>query len=238
MALVQVTKSADTNDGSAATVATAAFSANTTVGNTITGHVSWQGTSTGDLTSVTGQGTATIVDRILVDSVGNIFMATYVLQNITGGATTAMTANFSPNATFRRISAQEFSNIDTGTQPNAHEINASATFGTGTDAVTSAVTSGQTTTATCTLWGAAYDDTTATIPSVGTGFTSADSMTLVAGDAFRIEYKLADASGSGKKSTFTTTAGTDKIGVGFIALTEPSAVVVFPPTLLMGQACM
>lgn len=218
-ALVQITKSADTNDGTAATVATAAFASASTAGNTIVGHVTWQQTL-GALTSVTdGTNTYSIVDSTVVSVGDNINMATFVAQNIAGGGTLTITANFTNTPAFRRITASEISGVLTTGQPNAHKINASATFGTGTDAVTS--TSATTTADGCYIYGAAYDESANTIPSAGTSFTSRDTATFTAGDAWRVEDRVQSSQGS-IAATFTITGGTQSLGVAMVAL-APSA---------------
>lgn len=225
---IQVTKSPDTNDAPATSVVTAAFASALTAGNTVTGHVSFQNGGLGgtELTSVTDSAgnTYTIIDRQEIAGTG-LYLATFVKANVAAGAAPTVTANFSVAVAFRRIAAQEFSGLATTGQPNNHKSNASATFGTGTDAVTSTAA---TTTATCTVVGVAYDDSTATIPAVGTGFTSLDTGSFGAGDAFRVEYKTGVAAGS-VAATFTTTAGTDAIGVAMLALEEAAAGGGFKP---------
>jgi hypothetical protein len=216
---VQTAHSPDTNDGAATTVTVTMGSAFTAT-NALAVKVTWQSPSVNDLTSVTDtSNTYTIIDRITVDAPNTIRMATAVAQNIAAGGPRTITANFSTSALFRRISCSEYDTVATTGQPNAHQINASAAFGTGTDAVTS--NTGTTTVDGCTIWGAAYDDTSATIPSVGTSFTSRFSGTGAAGDANRIEDRVQSTQGA-VAATFTTTAGTDSIGVAMLAFAPAS----------------
>ncbi len=222
MALVQVTKSADTNDGTSTTVATAAFVSTATAGNTITGHISWQG-ATATATVTDGVTSGTVYDTVTIDTPNGIRMASYVIQNITAGGPRTITATFSVGSQYRRISAQEWSGVATTGQPNKHILGSSSAFGTGTDAVTSGT---QTTTVNgCTIVGFAYNDSTATTPSIGTGFTNADSAALGAGDAYRVEYKTQSTAGS-VAATFTTSAGTDLHGVAMLALENTAAPIV------------
>lgn len=232
MPFVQSTQSPDTNDPATTSVVTAAFGAALTAGNCVVGHVSFQnaGLSGTELTTVTDSAgnSYTIIDRQEIAGTG-LYLASFLKANIAAGSGVTVTANFSVGVAFRRISAQEFSSQATAGQPNQHKINSSATFGTGTDAVTSTTA---VTTATCTIWGVAYDDSTATIPSAGTGFTSAATGTFGAGDAFRVEYKTGVAAGT-VAATFTTTAGTDAIGVAMLALEETGGGGI--PADLMGK---
>ncbi len=219
MALVQVTKSADSNDGFATTVATAAFGSSSTAGNTITGHISWLNGGTITCTSVSDGVTGGALYDQTTDG-SDIRMMTYVIQNITAGGPRTVTATFSGNCAYRRISAQEWSGVATTGQPNKHVMVNSTSFGTGTNAVTSGA---QTTTVDgCTIVGFAYDSTAANTPSVGTGFTSADSASYGAGDTFRVEYKTQATQGS-VAATFTTSAGTDSIFAGMLALENSSS---------------
>lgn len=221
MSLVQSTKSADTNDGAANTVATAAFGSNPTAGNAIVGHVSWQG-SLGHLTNVTdnasgGTNTYSVIESWTVSTVDSIMMATICAQNIkTGASPLTVTANFSSTDSYRRIEVSEFNGVATTGQPNAHAHSAdNATFSTSTDAITSG--NGTTNVNGCTIFGVGYNEHSATIPTVGTGYTTADNMALGAGDAWRTESKV-QASQGAVAATFTSAAGADPHGVGMIAL--------------------
>ncbi len=215
MTLVQSVKSPDSNDGDSTTVTVTA--ATTSSGNCCVGHVSWAGSSVNDLSTVSdGTNSYTIIDRIQLSGASGIYLATFIKANITGVTTPTITATFGAVRSYRRISFSEFSGIATTGQPNGNAINTSSSFGTGANAVTSGT---DTTTATCTIWGVAYDVSSATIPSVGSSFTSADSASYGAGDAFRIEYGTGVASGS-RAATFTTTAATDDIAAAMLAIEE------------------
>jgi hypothetical protein len=229
-AVVQVTKSADTNDAAAATVVTQAWGASPTAGNPIVVWVTYQQVLT-DLASVkngtgaggaTGSDTFTLVDRLVVSVGDNINLAAYICQSPT--QTNAITANFtSTTAAFRRITAVEVSGAATTGQPNAHAINASNAFGTGADAATS--TAATTTLAGCLILGMGYDESATTIPALGTGFTSVDTASWSAGDAWRVEKQTQSAAGS-IAATFTDSVGGHSIGVSMVAIAAPT-----PPVL-------
>jgi len=224
MAKVQSRISADTNDGSATTVATQTFGASFTAGNAVWGHVSWIGLAA-NLTGVSdGTNTYTIQQTTGPDG-NSINCATFYKENVAAVASPVITATFSVGQTFRRIRGEERSGIITASALNKFAAQFSATFGTGADAVTSGA---QTTTVDgCQVVGVAYDDTAATIPSVGTNYASTDTATFAAGDAFRTEDRTQATQGS-IAATFTTTGGTDNIHAHMLAFAPappPAAAV-------------
>jgi len=240
MSYLQSTKSADTNDAASATVATAAQASNSTAHACIVGHASWVGTASTDLTSVTdnatgGSNTYAIIDAWTVSTVDNVFQATFLAQNIKGASKLTVTAHFSPNATFRRIQADEYGSVAQSGQPNVHHASANdATFSSSTDAVTSGAAT--TTVDGCTIWGVAHNEQSTTIPTAGTGYTARDSSTYSAGDAFRSEDKLQASKGS-VAATFTSSAGANRHGVAMIALT-PIGAVVMSDTLVITEPAL
>jgi hypothetical protein len=222
--IVQTTKSADTNDGSANTVATQAFGSAPTQHDGIQVEVFWIGTATGNITSVTdnatgGSNTYVQQDVVEMDTSAAGFIASYICKDLKAGASAlTVTANFGTNVTFRRIHAQQVTGIDNTTQPDngasGHAINHSSSFGTGANAATS----GNLTTDTpnCLVIGMADNDTAARVPSLGTGFAAVDSGTFSAGDAFRVESQTKAAAGT-IAATFTLSTGTDAIGIVAVA---------------------
>jgi hypothetical protein len=237
MSYLQSCQSADTNDAASATVATAAQGSNSTAHACVVGHVSWVGTASSDLTSVTdnatgGSNTYAIVDAWTVSTVDNVFQATFIAQNIKGASKLTVTGHFSPNASFRRIQADEYGSVAQSGQPNAHHASANdATFSNSTDAVTSGAA---TTSANgCTIWGLAHNEQSTTLPSAGTGYTGRNSSTYSAGDAYRSEDKVQTTAGS-VAATFTSTAGASRHGVAMIAL-APIGAVVMSDTLVITE---
>lgn len=90
--------------GAVTTCAGVAFGSNTTAGNTIAVLLCWLGTtgtggSTNNITSVTGQGTFTVITGSLINfgittNYSNVGCEWAVATGITGGATTAETCHF------------------------------------------------------------------------------------------------------------------------------------------------
>ena len=197
-----------TADAAAATIA-ATFTSATGANGCITGFVDWFGSATTDLTSVTdnksgGSNTYTIVDAVAFGGIAGLFRASFIAAN--AGSATTVTAHFSPNAQFRRIEIQEITGADTSSPLNAHHGQSQSAPGTGSNAVSSG--SFTSTVNNCLILGSTGCGTSSTIPSVGTGFTSADSLNNASdGDAQIVESKTLGTAGS-TSVTFTTTAGT------------------------------
>ena len=219
MSKVQSAVSADTNDLSGATVVTQNLGSAITAGNAGWGHVSWQQGGTSVTNVSDGTNTYPVIQTTGPDA-NSIFCATFFAGNLSAtGATPHLTATFNVSSLFRRIHFEEWSGVATSSSLNKNAAQESATFGTGTDAVTSGA---QTTTAACQVVGVAYDSSTTTVPSVGTGFTLGDSSSFSAGDNFRTENLTQGASGS-TAATYTTTAGTDQIHVHMLAMAPGAA---------------
>ena len=215
MSKIQSQVSADTNDGSAGTVATQAFASAFTAGNLVWGHVIWSG-GTVTLNSVSDGTNSYTIDQTTGPDANAQMCATFHKENVAAtGASPVLTATFSVATTFRRIRGEERSGIVSTSALDKKAAQFSATFGTGTDAVTSGsqttVSDGDQ------IVGVAYDSSTATLPSVGTGFSNTDGVTFIAGDCFRTEDKVQSSHGA-VAATFTTTAGTDPIHVHMLAL--------------------
>jgi hypothetical protein len=211
---VQSAVSADTNDGSAGTVVTQNLASAITAGNAGWGHVSWQqgGASVSNVSD--GTNTYPIIQTTGPDA-NNIMCSTFFKENLAAtGAAPHLTATFAAASLFRRIHFEEWSGVATASGLNKNAAQESATFGTGTDAVTSGA---QTTTAACEVVGVAYDSSSATVPSTGTGFAVGDTTSFAAGDVFRTENLAQGAPGS-VAATFTTAAGTDQIHVHMLAM--------------------
>ncbi len=226
-AVRQSTKSTDTNDSAATSVATAAWGSTPVSGNPIVAFVTGQvGSGGSHFTSVkngtgaggaTGSDTFTFIEEVVASVADGISIASFICQNPT--QTNAITGNFGVSTSFRRITAIECSGCVTTGQPNNHHIGASGSFGTGTDAVTSGAAT--TTVDGCLILGFGYNETGGGVPSLGTGYSAVDNASFGAGDDWRSEYKVQSTQGS-VAATFTTSAGTDSFGVAMVAL-EPSA---------------
>ena len=192
-----------------------------TTGNTLAVQVTYQDSITG-ATCADGTNTYTQLDR--PTGVG-FSQQTLYAKNITGGALTVTATT--PSAAFRRIQVLEYSGLDAVSPLDGHVGNSSATFGTGTDACTS--TNANTTVNGDTIVGLFYDNSSATLPTNGTGFGAArDPFTNAAGDCLQAEEKIQTTAGS-VAATFTTTAGTDEIFVSMIAF-KPSTAASPPPS--------
>lgn len=204
-------------DASAATIAVTCTGS--TAGNLHAVQVTWQdgaGTISCAVTNPTAYGSGDF------QNAGGFDHQTFYLANIGSGSIT-VTATFTGGSPqFRRIQVFEYSGLSTdqATVLNAHQKNQSATFGTGTDAVTS--NAATTNVDGCTIVGFAYDNISTTLPTQGTSFTSHDGFTNAAGDCLIGEDRTQATQGS-IAATFTTTAGTDQIYVAMMAFKTPGA---------------
>lgn len=209
MSKVQSAVSADTNDAAANSVSTQAFAAPFTAGNCVWGHVSWLAGDTAPSSIDDGTNTYTIDQTTGADANG-IFCTTFHKEGIAAaGANPVVTAHWATAGnTFRRIRAEERNGIVTTSALNKKAAQFSGAFGILPDAVTSGAQ--VTTVDGCQVVGVGYDDSTATILTVGTGYASTDSATFGAGDAFRTEDRTQAVQGS-IAATFTTPNGTDII---------------------------
>ena len=223
--IVQSTYSADSNDSSATTVSTSAFASANTAGNAIPVYVFWYTTDTPSsainyLTTITdiAGNSYTIIDRIAIAS-GWQYAATAIAQNIAAQSGNVITGNFSTAVQYRRIVSAEVAGVSTTGQPDGNAAQASNSWGTGTDAITSGA---DTTTATCFIWGLGHNTMNTNTPAAGTGFTASLGLTYAAGDVIRTEFKVSAAAGS-NAATFTSTgSGTEDVGAFMLALQESS----------------
>lgn len=211
MAKVQSAISPDTNDGAANTVATPTLGASLTAGNLGWGHFTWLG-SLADFTnpgsSISDGTNIYTLDQTTGPDGNAVCMATFHKENLAAVVNPVITVTFSTGATpsFRRVRFEERSGVATTSALNKKAAQFSTTFGTAVDAMTSGAQ--VTTVDGCQVVGVGMDDTAATIPSVGTGYTSTDTATYAAGDASRTEDQVQATQGS-IAATFTTTGGTD-----------------------------
>jgi len=196
-----------TADAAAATIAVTVSS--TGAAGCITGHVTWFGSATTDLTSVTDNqsNVYTIKNATAFAGIAGLFAAQFIAANTTA-AVTSVTCHFSPNAQFRRAFVQELTGADTTSPYNASTGQSQSAPGTGSNAVSSG--SFSSTVNNCLILGATFDGSNSSIPSVGTGFTSADTLNNPSdGDAQIVESKTLTTAGS-TAATFTTSTGTSE----------------------------
>jgi len=104
----------------------------------------------------------------------------------------------------------EYSGLGTAAADGANS--ATASYGTGTDAVVSGSASNASQPALC--WGIATDSQGNSTPNAGTGFTS-----RVGANAIRIEDKNLTTTGS-QQATFTNSAGASRIHIAYMIIAD------------------
>lgn len=108
----------------------------------------------------------------------------------------------------------EYTGLGTAAADGANS--ATASYGTGTDAVVSGTASNAAQPAIC--WGVATDSQGNSIPNSGTGFTS-----RIGADSLRIEDKALSATGS-QQATWTNSAGASRTHIAYMIIAdEPGA---------------
>ena len=170
---------------------TANFAANITAGSAIaifafdyTG-----GYNTGMSVASTGETVVPVAGTELNDS-GLATWKTYYIKNAAGGHTD-VTLSFTSGTNFPRLFIVEVNGVDTVAPLSANMLSAgdSAHFNNSgtTDGNTASITPAHDGSI---IIAAMFQGTDTTVPSVGTGWTNADSLSNGAGDATRVEYKV------------------------------------------------
>lgn len=217
MAWVRVQGNLSTQTSSAATTKSVTLGVAVGSGNSVLGLVTWDGTGSVALTSVTDdKGNTYNLETVVTDPAPGRVCA-FSRTNITN-APTIITANFASSVGYLSILADEFSGGSTATTDErdgtAHTGQYQGAPGTGTNAITS----GSVTTATNgdLIYGAVSVSTSITPPSVGTGFTIGNSSSYP-DYAIASEYRIQTTAGSGTAATFTQ-AGNENNSTFVIAL--------------------
>jgi len=170
---------------------TANFASNITAGSAIaifafdyTG-----GYNTGMSVASTGETVVPVAGTELNDS-GLATWKTYYIKNAAGGHTD-VTLSFTSGTNFPRLFIVEVNGVDTVAPLSANMLSAgdSAHFNNSgtTDGNTASITPAHDGSI---IIAAMFQGTDTTVPSVGTGWTNADSLSNGAGDATRVEYKV------------------------------------------------
>lgn len=227
------------SDGAGSSVSVVLTSASTS-GNQLVAFINWFNATTGaqsNLTSVTDDidtsGTGyTIVDR--VGPLGSGYGASVYRKSSVGGKT--ITFHFSDaNPAFFRAFVAEYSGGDSTSAINAHAADFLSPGATTADAITSGT--GATTVNGCLIVGGTFNGGSANLPSVGTSFTSRDSITnSTDGDCSLIEDRTQASSGSVAATFTAVTGGTADNYMVFMLAIPPGAGG--GGDVLMGQICL
>lgn len=199
-------------------------------GSTITVFYGGSTAASTDLTGVSdpSNGTYTILDRLAATGTA---VGSFCKENVIGGSLT-ITAAYATSVGFRRMYVREDSAAASAL--DGHNAQVSTAFGSGTDAVTSP--SITTTANGDTIIGYVEDDTSATIPTIGTGFTGRAGWTNAAGDGHKVEDKAQSTAGA-VASTYTNANATDQQFVFVVALKAVAAASAGSLNQF-GQACL
>lgn len=132
MAIALVNTTSGTNDASAGSLG--ATAASHTAGNLIVVGVAWSNTvNVSSVTDTAGNSYTSTGQK--ADHISSDFVEVFYAKNITGNASNVVTANFSANATFRRVMVHQYSGCDTTAPFTTGE--GSTGVGTGTAVATS-----------------------------------------------------------------------------------------------------